>query len=226
MVTGRTLLLSTFDGDHAFLFQATLMGDSALHGQFWSGKSGYKVWKATRNRDAVLPDADTLTKIVSPDSTFSFDFPEYKGGRIQFPSSAFNGQVVVLQVLGTWCPNCMDETQFLTEWLREKQYKGVQVIGLAFERSADVAKASARVARMATRLQVPYPIAIAGVPDSTASSKIPVIDKIRAYPTTLVVDKNGKVRYVHTGFSGPGTGVYYAEFKDRFDQRITALLKE
>lgn len=225
-VSGNTMLMSAFDGDHAFLFQASLLADSLLKGEFWSGKTGYRRWVAYRNEAATLPLADTLTRVISTDSAFQISFPDYKGAQLNYPSKAYEGKVVIVQILGTWCPNCMDETIFLTDWLKEKKYQGVEVIGLAFEYDTDLTKASARVQRMVDRLKVPYPIAIAGVPDSTASSKLPMISKIRAYPTSLFIDKQGKIRHIHTGFSGPGTGKYFDEWKENFNSKIVSLLKE
>jgi hypothetical protein len=46
------------------------------------------------------------------------------------------------------------------------------------------------------------------------------------FPTLIIIDKNGKVRNIHTGFSGPGTGIHYAEFKDEFEKLIDNLLLE
>ncbi len=226
LVTGSTLLLSAFDGDHIFLFQASMGGDSVLNGQFWSGKSGYRTWRSVKNESASLPDPDTLTRIASPDSSFVISFPEYRGGTLNYPAPEYLGKVTIVQLLGTWCPNCMDETKFLVDWLKSEKYQDVAVIGLAFESSPEIEKASLRVAAMAKRMQVPYPIAIAGVPDSTASTKLPMISKIKAYPSTLILDKKGKIRHIHTGFSGPGTGIHFENFKSRFDQKIADLLKE
>jgi thiol-disulfide isomerase/thioredoxin len=225
-VSGNTLFLSAFDGDHAFLFQASLLADSVLRGEFWSGKTGYRRWEARRNELATLPLADTLTRIASADSSFQISFPEYRGGNLEYPSASYQNKVVIVQILGTWCPNCMDETIFLRDWLKERNYQDVEVIGLAFEYDKDFSKASERVKRMAERLQIPYAIAIAGVPDSTASAKLPMISKIKAYPTSIILDKKGKIRYLHTGFSGPGTGKYFEEWKESFDNKIAALLKE
>jgi thiol-disulfide isomerase/thioredoxin len=225
-VSGNTLFLSAFDGDHAFLFQASLLADSVLRGEFWSGKTGYRRWEARRNELATLPLADTLTRIASADSSFQISFPEYRGGNLEYPSASYQNKVVIVQILGTWCPNCMDETIFLRDWLKERNYQDVEVIGLAFEYDKDFSKASERVKRMAERLQIPYAIAIAGVPDSTASAKLPMISKIKAYPTSIILDKKGKIRYLHTGFIGPGTGKYFEEWKESFDNKIAALLKE
>ena len=47
-----------------------------------------------------------------------------------------------------------------------------------------------------------------------------------SYPTTIFIDKKGKVREIHTGFSGPGTGKYYDEFVTEFNQLMDKLISE
>ena len=47
-----------------------------------------------------------------------------------------------------------------------------------------------------------------------------MLNHIISFPTALVIDREGKVAYVHTGFSGPGTGKYYTQFVDEFTEMI------
>jgi peroxiredoxin len=68
---------------------------------------------------------------------------------------------------------------------------------------------------------------LAGTPeDATIGKVLPMLHKINGYPTTFIIDKQGKVREIHTGFSGPGTGVYYTDWIQEFDKTIQALLVE
>ena len=43
----------------------------------------------------------------------------------------------MLQLSGTWCPNCKDETKFLAPWYEKNKDRGVEIIGLAYEKKAD-----------------------------------------------------------------------------------------
>lgn len=231
---GKQLRLSTFDGSHAFVFNASDNSGTgeivlkSLAGDFYSGKSGHETWTATLDPKAKLPDSDTLTYLKKGASRLSFKFPSIvPGGSVSPTDAKYRGKVVVLQVLGSWCPNCMDETNFLAPWYEKNKQRGVEIIGLGYERMPEYDKAAARLRGMKTRFNIGYDLAVAGVSnkDSVAKS-LPQLAKFLAFPTTIFIDKKGAVRKIHTGFSGPGTGKYYAEETAAFNQEIDKLLKE
>jgi thiol-disulfide isomerase/thioredoxin len=224
----NTFRLTTFDGGHAFLFTAAKQPDGTLKGDFYSGKSGHETWTATLDPKAKLPDADTLTYLKKGESRLNFKFPSVvKGGSISPTDPKYRGKVVVIQVLGSWCPNCMDETKFLAPWYEQNKARGVEVIGLGYERMPEYDQAAARLRQMKERLHVGYDLAAAGVSnkDSVAKS-MPQLAKFLAFPTTIFLDKKGVVRSIHTGFSGPGTGKYYAEETAGFNRTVDKLLNE
>ncbi len=238
--SGPRLELSTFDGSHAFLFTAVAAKANTndgsylekpvtkIDGNFYSGKSGHETWTAVLDPKAKLPDADTLTYLKKGESRLNFKFPSLvKGSTISPTDAKYRGKVVVLQVLGSWCPNCMDESRFLAPWYEQNKARGVEVIGLGYERMADYDQAAARLQQMKERLNMGYDVAVAGVAnkDSVAKS-MPQLAKFLAFPTTIFLDKKGVVRSIHTGFSGPGTGQYYEEEKAHFNRTVDKLLKE
>ncbi|MGI4760413.1 MAG: TlpA family protein disulfide reductase [Janthinobacterium lividum] len=225
---GDRLEMATFDGSHAFLFTATKQANGTLKGDFYSGKGGHETWTATLDPTAKLPDADTLTYLRKGESRLNFKFPSLvKGSSISPTDAKYKGKVVVLQVLGSWCPNCMDESKFLAPWYEQNKVRGVEVIGLGYERMADYDQAAARLRQMKERLAIGYDVAVAGVAnkDSVAKS-MPQLAKFLAFPTTIFLDKKGVVRSIHTGYSGPGTGKYYEEEKAHFNRTVDKLLKE
>ena len=222
------LRLSTFDGGHAFLFTGTYVGNQAIRGDFYAGKSGHETWVATYNPRAKLPDADTLTYLRKGKSQLNFKFPSVVAGTSISPTDPkYRGKVVVVQVLGSWCPNCMDETRFLAPWYQQNKQRGVEIIGLGYERSPDYQQAAERLRAMKQGLNVGYDVAVAGVSnkDSVAKS-LPQLAKFLGFPTTIFLDKKGVVRSIHTGFSGPGTGKYYDEERAHFNSTVDKLLKE
>jgi len=224
---GPHMVLSTFDGSHAFLFDGEI-GPDNIQGDFYSGKSGHETWTATLDPKAKLPDADTLTYLKKGESRLNFKFPSVvQGGSISPTDPKYRGKVVVIQVLGSWCPNCMDETKFLAPWYEKNKARGVEIIGLGYERMPEYDQAAARLRQMKERLNVGYDLAVAGVSnkDSVAKS-MPQLAKFLAFPTTIFLDKKGVVRTIHTGFSGPGTGKYYEEETARFNRTVDKLLKE
>jgi thiol-disulfide isomerase/thioredoxin len=115
--------------------------------------------------------------------------------------------VVVVQIMGSWCPNCMDETNFLAPWYDKNKSRGVEDRGAVVREKCRPWKPRAEAGRMKKRMNVGYDVLLAGfhTTDSVAAS-LPMIEKVLAFPTTIFIDKQGKVRRIHTGFSGPGHG--------------------
>ncbi|WP_115375421.1 peroxiredoxin family protein [Adhaeribacter pallidiroseus] len=226
-VDNEELRLSTFDGTHAYLFKAKPDGTEKLKGDFWAGKSGYASWKGIRNEKAELPSADTLTYLKKGYRKISFAFPDLNGKKVSLTDEKYRNKVVVVQLLGSWCPNCMDETKFLAPFYEKNKNRGLEIIGLAYEQSPEFNQAKPRVERMRDRLQVGYDLLIAGSRDKDEAAKtLPMLNHVLGFPTTIFIDKKGDVRKIHTGFSGPGTGKYYDEFVQDFNQTIDKLVKE
>ncbi|OIN57880.1 TlpA disulfide reductase family protein [Arsenicibacter rosenii] len=225
-VYGDSLLLSCFDGSHLFTFKAKQNADRTLKGDFWAGVAGHEIWTAKPDPKAALPDPAKLTYIKEGQS-FAFSFPQPDGKQLSLNDERFNGKVTVVQILGTWCPNCMDETRFLAPWYKRNQKRGVEIVGLAFEKTADLAESGPKIQRMKERFGVEYPVLLAGTSDKAQASKaLPALNRVVAFPTTIFIDKKGKVRHIHTGFSGPGTGKYYDQYIGEYNRLIDKLLAE
>lgn len=221
-VVNDTLWLSGFDGNHLYIFNAVKSGDT-LSGIHWLGKSRNRKWTGVKNDLAKPPVSESLTYLKEGHKTLAFTFPDVNGNTISLTDERFKDKVVVVQILGSWCPNCMDETRFLTEWYPKNKDRGIEIIGLAYEQKADFDYASGRVKKMKEKLNVPYDILIAGT-NTNASETLPALNRVIAFPTTIFVGKDGQVKHIHTGFSGPGTGVYYDQQKERFNEVVNMLL--
>jgi thiol-disulfide isomerase/thioredoxin len=227
MAADSLLQVSTFDGNHAYLFRAFLQKDGSLRGEFFSGKTRRDAWVAVRNEDASLPDAAALTYMKEGYERITFNFPDVDGDSVSLNDDRYKDKVVILQIFGTWCPNCMDETAFLAPWYRRNKDRGVEVIGLAYERKNNFSYARERIKKMMSKMDIPYQILIAGTNDKEMASKtLPMLNAVLAFPTTIFIGKDGKVKKIHTGFNGPGTGIFYDRFKEDFNQAVNALLDE
>ncbi len=225
-VVNDTLWLSAFDGNHVYLFNATLTGDS-ISGTHWLGRSRNRPWKGVRNAQAKLPPAESLTYLKEGYEKLEFTFPDVNGKPVSLQDDRFKNKVVIVQILGTWCPNCMDETAFLANWYKLNHKRGVEIIGLAYEQKDDFAYAASRVKIFKRKLQVEYPILIAGVNDNAkAAETLPALNAVIAFPTTIFIGKDGKVKHIHTGFSGPGTGKYFEDFVEKFNETVNTLLSD
>ena len=226
VVNGK-MQLSTFDGNHAYLFTATKDADGNLTGDYLSGKNYKATWTGVKNENFSLPDAGSLTYLKPGFEKIELKFPDVNGNLISLSDEKYRNKVVILQLFGTWCPNCMDETRFLAPWYEKNKDRGVEVIGLAFEKKDDFDYASKRVKNMIEKLDVSYDFVIAGTSDKgQASQALPMLNKVAAFPTTIFIGKDGKVKSIHTGFSGPGTGIYYDQFVQHFNEKVNELLND
>ncbi|HVU85232.1 MAG TPA: TlpA disulfide reductase family protein, partial [Puia sp.] len=143
--------------------------------------------------------------------------------------SRFRDKVLIIQIMGSWCPNCMDETRFLSDYYKANHRRGVEIIALAYERATDFGESRKALQSFRKRLGVTYPILVTGVAvsDTLKTEKtLPQITRIAGFPTTLFIDKKGSVRKISTGFNGPGTGDHYEIFQKEFNELVDGLLKE
>ncbi len=226
VVDGR-LQVSAFDGNHSYLFYAVKQGENTLSGEFYSGKTFKATWTAEKSDNPVMPDPEKLTYLKPGYDRLTFSFPDPDGKKISLDDPKFKDKVVIIQLLGSWCPNCLDETLFLNQWYDNNKHRDVSVLGLAYERKDDFAYASERVKKMITKTKVKYDILIAGTNDKAkASMTLPELNAVYAFPSTIFIGRDGKVKKIHTGFSGPGTGEYYQQFIEDFNETVNELLEE
>ena len=223
-----SLKLSAYDGAHAFLFKAKVT-DSSMNGIFYSGNHFKEPFIAVKNENYELPSPDSLTFLKDGYDKFDFTFPDKDGNMVSLNSNEFKDKVVVVQIMGSWCPNCLDETKFLVDYLSKENQKDLAVVGLAFEYAKTKDLAFKSIKRLVDRIGVEYPILLAqyGTDNKEkAQEKLPMLNKVLSYPTTIFIDKKGEVRKIHTGFNGPATGHKFEEFKLEFDDFVQQLLSE
>ncbi|MEW7292795.1 peroxiredoxin family protein [Aquimarina sp. 2304DJ70-9] len=222
------LQLSTFDAAHAFLFTAKVT-DSTMNGYFYSGNHWKEPFTAKKNETYELPSEDSLTYLKKGYDTFDFNFPNAKGDQVSLKDARFKDKVVIVQIMGTWCPNCMDETKYYVDFYTQNKEKDVEIVALAFEYAKTKEKAFKSIERLQKKLKVEYPILLAqyGTSDKQkAQEKLPMLNHVLSYPTTIFIDKKGQVRKIHTGFNGPATGQKYIDFKKDFEEFVNQLLLE
>ncbi len=227
VMDGATMRLSTFDGAHAFLFEAEVK-DSILYGNFYSGNHWKEPFSAKRNADYELPDENELTYLKEGYDRFDFSFPDTDGHVVSLSDDRFKNKVVVVQIMGTWCPNCLEETQYYTEYLKNNPSQNLEFVSLAFE-YAPKERAMQGINKLKEAVGVPYPILLAQYGSSSkqkANDKLPMLNHVLSYPTTIFIDKQGEVRKIHTGFNGKATGEKYNQFTEEFEYFLTQLLNE
>ncbi|HEY2144945.1 MAG TPA: TlpA disulfide reductase family protein [Steroidobacteraceae bacterium] len=226
-VQGDEMRLSTFDGAHAYLYKAKVAADGSLSGDYWSGLAYHEKWTAVRDPNAALPDAYKLTSMRAGAKQFDFAFPDLAGNTVSSKDPKFRGKVLIVALAGSWCPNCHDEAAFLAPLYDEYRAKGLEIVSLMFEHFGDFPQAAAATMRFRQNYRIEYTTLIAGISDKDdAAKKLPMLDRVYAFPTTIFIDRKGRVRKIHTGFSGPATGEHYTQFVIEVKAILDQLLAE
>lgn len=223
-VMGNRFELSAFFGPTPTVFTGEISSDGKLQGEFRYIR-GIVPATGIRNPQAKLPDLYSLTYVKPGYKKLDFTFPDINGKQVSLSDPKYKGKVVIVTILGSWCPNCIDETAFLAPWYNQNRQRGVEIIGLAFERKNDLVFAKAALTRLINRFDVQYDILFAGIADKKAASEaLPALNSVLAFPTTIILDRQGNIAQIHTGYTGPATGNYYEEYKKEFNQTINTLL--
>ncbi|MGC6430446.1 MAG: TlpA disulfide reductase family protein [Jejuia sp.] len=228
VLNGSTLQLSTFDGAHAFLFKAEVT-DSTMNGMFYSGNHWKELFIAKKNESYELPDANTLTFLKEGYDEVAFSFKDEDGNLVSLDEDRFKNKIILLQIMGTWCPNCLDESRYYSEFYKNGQNEDLEIIALAFEYVKSEEKAFENIKRLRENTGITYPILLAQYGSASkvkANEKLPMLNHVLSYPTTIFIDKAGKVRKIHTGFNGPATGEKYLQFKNEFEDFVEMLLSQ
>ncbi|MDX1404439.1 MAG: TlpA disulfide reductase family protein [Woeseiaceae bacterium] len=227
-VSGSQFDLSTFDGAHAFIFAGEVNETGTIeNANFWSGTSWHQTWSAFPDQNVELPDSYSRTYLNPGHDSFEFEFPDPDGRMVSLRDDKFAGKVVLVTIAGTWCPNCNDEARMLAPLHKELRNKGLEVVALMFEHFEDHDIAAQQVRNFRDKFDIEYETLIAGISDKTEASKtLPALSGVLAFPTTVFIDRSGRVRKIHTGFSGPGTGEHYLALQQEFRKLINELLAE
>lgn len=220
-----SLFLSCFDGSHAFLFKAKIKNDS-LDGKFFSGSHWSSSWIAKRNDTFELINPDELTYIIDNKSV-EFNLKDTSGNNYSFPNFDTKNKVVIIQIMGTWCPNCLDETKYYKTLFDNYHDRGLEIISIGYEVDNSFEAQSNSIKRLANKLDLGFTFIVGGkAQKGLASEHFNMLNKIISFPTSIFIGRDGKVKRVHTGFNGPGTGNYYKEYIEKTNSLIELLIAE
>jgi thiol-disulfide isomerase/thioredoxin len=216
---GDKAFLQTFDGGHTYYFEMMFHPSfKSWEGGFYYGRSGKQNFSGRSVSGNFLTDGFTKP----PAGRFHFSALDSNGRLRTETDPELIGKAMVVQIMGTWCPNCLDESRFLVEAFSGKP-DNVAFVGLAFERKNDPEYARKRIGVVKNKLRISYPIYWAGISNKDSATKaLQSQFKVTSFPTTVFVRKDGSILKVHSGFTGPATGFYY----DKWKQEFAILLKE
>jgi thiol-disulfide isomerase/thioredoxin len=226
-VENNEIVMSVFDGVHSFVLQGSY--DRSKNN--WSGElildDGYsRPWVATRDDNAELQDPfeviDLSDRKIKPDLDKLAALTEQR-----VSSEQYEGKVLIVQLMGTWCSNSQDQTRYLTQWIKEHPEHQVEILAVNYEANYSVQYGLDRIETYKKRLNIPYDVILGGpLSKSKAAEAFSFIDEIMAFPTLVFIDKQGHARYVHSYFTGPATGEFYEDFDRRFNAIVDELSAE
>ena len=222
---GGNIVLSTFNGSRAYLLEAELSNDS-VKGVMYAGNHSKMIIEGVLDNDFELADEYSLTSMKNNSQKFDFSFENTLGKLISIDDDFYNGKSMVIQFMGSWCPNCLDESKFYVDYINENDLKGIEFVALAFEYAKTKGRALKSILKLKNELKINYPILLVQYGSSDkekALEKFPMLNNIISYPTTIFLDRNKEVIKIHTGFNGPATGEKYLEFVKEFDKTIKSM---
>ena len=224
------VLLSHFDGARPSVIELSPAADGNLH-LLLRSRSGADVtlsaYRSLQARSRGLPEAADPalhTKVRDPQQPFQFSFPDLNGHTVSSTDRRFRGKVLVVDIGGSWCPNCHDEAPFLESLYKKYRARGLEIVTLSFEEPEQLAN-PVQLRAFTQQFGLTYTVLLAGTPDQL-HMRLPQAVGLDAYPTTFFVGRDGRVRAVHAGFAAPATGVFNTNLKKDFTTRIEQLLAE
>ena len=217
--------LSHFSGARAALLVIEPRADGSLH--LTMNKTQYTALRPVQARAQGLTpptDPDLHTAIKDPSERFHFAFRDLNGGLVSEEDSRFRNKVTIVSILGTWCPNCHDEAPYLVELYRKYHDQGLELVGFSFE-EADQLADPVRLRAFVKQYGIEYPMLVCGEP-SEAGVKMPQLKDFDAWPTILILGRDGRVKQVHAGFPSQGSGPVYTQTRKQIADNVERLLAE
>ena len=219
-------VLSHFDGARAHLLEITPASDGTLD-ILQDGKTKLTAYRPAVARAKGLPeptDPNLHTTMKDAREPFRFSFPDLNGRVVSNGDARFRAKVLVVEITGSWCPNCHDEAPFLAEMYRKFSRQGLEIVSLSFE-EADQLKDPTRLRAFVKKYGLEFPVLLCGDPDE-ANAKLTQLVNWNTWPATLFIDRKGLVRGIHSGFPSAGSGDLFQQAKDEFNVQVGRLLAE
>jgi peroxiredoxin len=219
-------VLSHFDGARAHLLEITAAGDGTLD-ILQDGKTKLTAYRPAAARAKGLPeptDPNLHTSMKDATEPFRFSFPDLNGRIVSNADARFRAKVLVVEITGSWCPNCHDEAPYLAEMYRKFGRQGLEIVSLSFEETEQLTDPT-RLRAFVKKYGLEFPVLLCGDPDE-ANAKLSQLVNWNTWPATLFIDRKGLVRGIHSGFPSAGSGELFQQAKEEFNVQVGRLLAE
>jgi thiol-disulfide isomerase/thioredoxin len=223
-------VLSHFDGGRPLRVTIVPRQDGELDVMLRGPHAPSQTLTAVRPAEARakgLPSPSVFTghtTMKNSSEPLRFSFPDLSGTLVSNTDPQFRNKVLVVNITGSWCPNCHDEAPFLVEMYRRYHSLGLEVVALDFE-DEDQLKNPTRLPAFIKHYGIDYTYLLAGQ-TSELAAKIPQAERLNAWPTTFFIGRDGRVRTIHTGFAAPASGAFHTQLRQEFAGTVERLLAE
>jgi thiol-disulfide isomerase/thioredoxin len=225
-IKGADLFFTGFDGVFSYIFKLKLIGKT-FAGIMYAGKNYNNEISGNMDDSFKLEDPLLISSVTS-NYIEKFDYKSLSGEPVNLNNEKYKGKVKIVQVFGSWCPNCHDETSFFLDWRKKYPAKlnQVEFIALAFENFKTEAEALKALRKFKVKEQLDYPIVLVDYNNTKKVSDFLPINNFKAFPTTLFLNKENKIVKIHTGFAGQATEIFFDQFVQMFNKTVDELIKE
>jgi len=131
---------------------------------------------------------------LSAEALFPYDFQGTTLDGKKLSLKDLKGKVVIVDYWGTWCPPCRMEIPHFVE-LAKRYEKDLVIVGMTWERGQSGPKVEAQVRAFAKKLGASYPMILL-----SKQADLAAVPKLEAFPTTLFIDRQGRVRAREEGY--------------------------
>lgn len=228
-IQGNEFQLSGFTGPSPVAIRGKINEDlkTISDGEISFGIYITQKFEAVKDKNAALPDPYKLTFLKEGYKKLDFTFPDLTGKSVSLSDNKYKGKVVIVEIIGTWCPNCTDQTRFLAPWYKANKQRGVEAIAIGFEQKDDLEYAKYTLGKLRDFFGIEYDILFGGIADKkVATEKLAALNRMAAFPTTIIIDRKGDVREIYTGYTGEVTGKYFKDYTKKFNKVLDELIAE
>jgi peroxiredoxin len=162
--------------------------------------------RAARLLAAALCAAASLSAAAALTTGPAPDFTLHSVGGSNLRLKEQRGQVVLLNFWATWCGPCREEMPHLNRLYEKYRASGFLLLGVNVDDDAR------RAAGTSSKLGLQFPVLL------DTDKKVSQLYQLSTMPSTVLIDRDGRVRYIHLGYKGG--------YEETYDKQIRELLRE
>ena len=228
MSSGERVQLSRFTGWQAIAIVLEPQGGGWLGKYYAASSDKPRLFSLQPRADLNVEVPNTMrTAMKDPKAEFAFSGLSLSGEMVRHTDERFKGKALIVDIMGTWCHNCLDEAPVLQKLQEQFGKDGLEIVGLSFEITDDSSLARKNLELFKNRFGLTYTLLFCGsLDDANVKKQIhSQLDHFFAYPTAIFIDKNHKVQSIHSGFKGPGTGEEFQAQMREFQELTGRLVR-